>query len=253
MVTALAIAASSAAAQTRVTFEGCRDFRGRAVASVLDNSINDIADALVAPNGLPIIRYNTRVLSTVTGPTRLFFYVHECAHHYLGHATQRPSLANERAADRWAVQTLRRKLNMSCAALRAIQRDIAGRGRGDWTHLPGPMRAIDLGAASGCNGSGAGGRVQVPCTHRAHPFDRQHQYDRQHPFDTVHRADRMHPFDTAHRFDRDYYGRTFPCQHKIACSHPRPCQHQIPCSHTVPCRHHVPCAHRAHPFDLVSR
>lgn len=35
-------------------------------------------------------------------------------------------------------------MNLSMGELRAIQQDIGNAGRADWTHLPGPSRAIDI-------------------------------------------------------------------------------------------------------------
>lgn len=127
----------------QVTYEGCVDFRGQPVASVLDNSINDVAIASIR-SGQAIIQYNTRVLANLSPPTRRFFYAHECAHHALAHTINAPSLANERAADCWAAKTMRTKMGLSILELRAIQADISRVGNGDWTHLPGPMRSIDI-------------------------------------------------------------------------------------------------------------
>ena len=127
----------------QVTYDGCIDFRGNSVASVRDYSISDVAIAGLDYN-YPVIRYNPRVLSQMSEPTRRFFYIHECAHHVLQHTIQMPSLQNERAADCWAIRTMQSDLELSQQELRAIQNDIALRGRGDWTHLPGPSRAIDI-------------------------------------------------------------------------------------------------------------
>ncbi len=117
--------------------------RGQPVASILDYSINDVAVARIE-FGQAVIRYNPRVLTQMSEATRHFFYVHECAHHVLGHTIRRPSLSSEREADCWAINTMREDMGLSTYALRAIQNDFARLGRGDWTHLPGPMRAIDL-------------------------------------------------------------------------------------------------------------
>ena len=140
------LASSSALAQA--TYEGCSDFRGQPVASVLDPSINDVAMAAIQM-GQAVIRYNPGVLASMAEPTRRFFYMHECAHHALAHTVSNPSLSNERAADCWAIKMMRERMNLSIAELRAIQRDINAMARGDWTHLPGQMRAIDIEACLG--------------------------------------------------------------------------------------------------------
>jgi hypothetical protein len=91
-----------------------------------------------------------RVLSWVSPATRRFFYAHECAHHALGHTlgasypTQR-----EQQADCWAIRTLVSAGQIGSSDLREIQSDVARLGRADWTHLPGPQRAINLNACLG--------------------------------------------------------------------------------------------------------
>lgn len=193
----------STKAYGQVTYEGCQDFRGQPVASVLDYSINDVAIARIE-GGQAVIRYNPNVLAQMTDPTKRFFYVHECAHHALQHTIQAPSLQNERAADCWAIQTMRNQIGLSVNSLRAIQTDISRLGRGDWTHLPGPYRAIDFEA---CLNGGDRPRERVPCAHRI-PC--------QHRIQCTHTA---HPFDTQHPFDQDYYGNRFPCMHRMPCGH----------------------------------
>lgn len=127
----------------QVSYDGCFDFIGAPVASVLDNSINDVAIAIIEGN-TPVIRYSTSVLSQMSEPTRRFFYMHECAHHALGHTVNTPSIRNENEADCWAAKEMKNKMNLSLNELRSIQQDIAAMGRGDWTHLPGPKRAIEI-------------------------------------------------------------------------------------------------------------
>ena len=70
--------------------------------------------------------------------------MHECAHHALGHTVTAISLENENAADCWAINTMKDTLGLSIDELHAIQRDISFGGRADWTHLPGPERAINI-------------------------------------------------------------------------------------------------------------
>jgi len=128
----------------QVTYDGCRDINGFAVASIRNDAIDDIAMATIY-NGSPVIFYNVRVLAWTSPATRRFFYAHECAHHALGHTlgASYPTL-REQQADCWAIQTLVAARQVSAADLQAIQFDISRLGRGDWSHLPGPQRAINL-------------------------------------------------------------------------------------------------------------
>jgi hypothetical protein len=134
----------SRTARAQVTFDGCVDIRGVPVASIPDRTLNDIAMASEDAYGRPIIRYNAFVVITAHPQTRLFFYAHECGHHALGHPLQGPAMGQEQAADCWAINTLVRKRLVSSADISIIQGDIARFGVGDWSHLPGPQRAINL-------------------------------------------------------------------------------------------------------------
>lgn len=140
----LAGAAKTTIAQT--SFDGCVDFRGVPVASVMNPSIQDVAMATYAPNGAPVILYNPYVVGWLSPPTRLFFYAHECAHHVLAHPVQGNNFIREQEADCWAIQYLVNMGMLRQADVAVIQQDVARFGRGDWTHLPGPTRAINLGA-----------------------------------------------------------------------------------------------------------
>lgn len=123
---------------------GCVDALGRPVPDYPNLMLNDIARAFLGPMGEPVIEYNPQVVVSVSPATRRFFYLHECGHHALGQiiSGQNIPFASEQAADCWAAEVLYRQ-NASIADIRSIQRDIA-QSSGDWTHLPGPQRAMNL-------------------------------------------------------------------------------------------------------------
>jgi hypothetical protein len=139
----LLVRAHETHAQT--TYDGCTDSRGIRVASIVDYSLNDVANASLDPYGAPIIRYNPRILSWMHAQTRLFFYAHECGHHVRGHAFGSVHPLNmEQDADCFAIVTLVNDGSLSDDDVGIVQSDIAAAGRGDWTHLPGPQRAVNL-------------------------------------------------------------------------------------------------------------
>lgn len=144
----------------QVTYDGCRDVRGIPVASIADFDLRDVANASLAPTGAPIIRYNPRVLAWLQPQTRLFFYAHECGHHALGHAfgSAFPT-AIEQQADCFGIRTLVRENLVDDDGITIIQGDLQRAGGGDWTHLPGPQRAINLRA---CLGQTRGATPSVP-------------------------------------------------------------------------------------------
>ena len=74
-----------------------------------------------------------------------FFYYHECAHHVLGHTIGAGHpMTNEQAADCWAVRELVGRGIFGPGEVQRTQAWIHTASPGDWTHLPGPHRAINL-------------------------------------------------------------------------------------------------------------
>lgn len=134
---------------------GCRDAIGTPVREYADPNLHDIAMATVVGGG-PAIVYNPQVVLSVSPQTRRFFYFHECGHHALGQILtgQNIPFASEQAADCWAARALTESGEFTLDDLRVVQMEVS-RSPGDWTHLPGPQRALNLIA---CLGSGAGGR-----------------------------------------------------------------------------------------------
>lgn len=131
-------------ANAQGTYEGCFVGNSQPVASVQNTNINDIATAVIY-NGAPVIFYNPYVVSSVSPITARFFYFHECAHHVLGHTVGMGyPLTNEQAADCWAIVNLVRSGQFGQRELNQVQQELWTRGRGDWSHLPGPRRAINL-------------------------------------------------------------------------------------------------------------
>ncbi len=228
---AFSVIASPKDAQAQVTWGGCIDALGRPVASVLDRTINDVAIARVEGQ-TPVIRYNPNVLASISDTSRLFWYLHECAHHVLGHTISRLRLGTEREADCWAAIKLKKLRRMSRRRLRNLQREMAY-NPGDWTHLPGPMRVLDI---VNCAARAGGGqaldpsppRLRIPCRHRVPCAHRQpcthitQQCGCQHPVDInpyngmrmpcvhcgcrqvpQHSFDTVHPFDTQHPYDHE--------------------------------------------------
>jgi hypothetical protein len=137
----------SSRANAQVTYEGCVSGNGVRVASVRNDRIPDIAMASLVPTQAgfaPVIYYNMVVLSWLDAPTRVFFYAHECAHHVLGHVLAGLRLGQEQEADCWAIRTLVNQGLFSDVEINAVQENLSRFGRADWTHLPGPQRAINL-------------------------------------------------------------------------------------------------------------
>jgi hypothetical protein len=134
---------SSSYAQSASARPTCIDFRGIAVTYVPNAGINDIAMATYV-NNAPVVFYNPNVVATVSAPTAAFFSAHECGHHVLGHAVRDIPFSREQEADCFAITELVRQGMFGETEIRIVQNELAAFGRADWTHLPGPQRAINL-------------------------------------------------------------------------------------------------------------
>ncbi len=135
------------------TVAQCVDARGIPVTLVRNDRLNDVAMASLGPRGEPIVQYNPRVLSMMALQTQRFFYMHECGHHALGHVLRRIPMGIEQEADCFGIVTLVRNGEFSDSDIQIVQGDLARAGRGDWTHLPGPQRAINLRACLAAAGT----------------------------------------------------------------------------------------------------
>lgn len=198
------------------TFEGCRDVNGIAVASVSNPGLQDVAQATIL-NGSPIIYYNPSVLSWTRPQTRLFFYAHECGHHALGHVLSGLRLGQEQEADCWGITRLKRLNLLSDRDVTLVQADIARFGKGDWTHLPGPQRAINL-------------RECLPADADSKTDDDRDKSERTSTprghYETVQCTHPLHPNGDwgpcQHLCGYNFFGQPIPCHRAdlYPCSHP---------------------------------
>lgn len=194
----------------------CRDALGTIVNEIPDQNLNDVAVADIQ-NGAPVIKYNNSVLSWFAPQTRQFWYFHECGHHALGHVINRayPVVA-ERQADCFAVVELVRNGSFSENDMATVLNDINRISSGDWSHLPGPQRSINLWQCLTNEGLAS----LKPCNHLAHPA-----------------------------------GDCVPCTHPIhQMGDVMPCTHQCfsPAGWPIPCHPMgdiYPCTHPMHPAD----
>lgn len=119
----------------------CKDYRDWPVLQI-PAGIPDAAMARTLITGQSVIYYNPLITSKFTPLFKDFLFAHECGHHVLGHGSIAP--VNEQDADCWAIRTLVNKFGLPRDRIPEIQTQIAAFGVGDWTHLPGPLRAAHL-------------------------------------------------------------------------------------------------------------
>jgi hypothetical protein len=139
---ALALVTLAAMAQAQVPFDACRDRHDRPIPRVVDNSM-EYAGLATMQNGHPVILWNARENGRLSQTEQLFIYLHECAHHTLGHLYRAVEARNELEADCWAIQ-----LMVDGGMIRGRHLAILERSRrtvrGDETHLGGDAHVRSL-------------------------------------------------------------------------------------------------------------
>lgn len=121
----------------------CVDYRGIPVVVVPDRNLPDVAMAKLLPNGAPVIYFNPIALNRLSPITQQWLFGHECGHHALGHYARQNHNTAEQEADCFGIRWLASTGTLTPQGLRQIQYEIA-HFPGDWTHLPGPVRAQNL-------------------------------------------------------------------------------------------------------------
>jgi hypothetical protein len=134
------VLAAPVAAQ--LPFDGCVDREDRAVRGIVRNDIGwaGVADLV---NGEPVIYWNADANEHLSRPTQIFIYLHECAHHMLGHLWKPNALKWEMEADCWAAQLMWEGGMLRGQHIPVIERELRTT-RGDEHHLGGErlMRAL---------------------------------------------------------------------------------------------------------------
>jgi hypothetical protein len=90
----------------QVPFDACRDRQDHVIQGVVDNDM-PYAGMATEQDGKPVILWNRKTNQLLSTTEQIFIYLHECAHHTLGHLYRRPyTPAIELEADCWAIQLM---------------------------------------------------------------------------------------------------------------------------------------------------
>jgi hypothetical protein len=120
----------------------CRDFRGVVVRTTRMTELGDVGRAWIITR-MPIISLDPDRLRTLPPTMQIFFYMHECAHHVLGH-TFSPTTASENEADCWAIKYGRETGLFSRLDVEGFGPYLADSKGSPFGHLPGPQRQEHL-------------------------------------------------------------------------------------------------------------
>jgi hypothetical protein len=142
-VLVLATLASPTQAHAQVPFDACRDRDDLPIAGVVENTMAYAGMATVQ-NGHPVILWNARSNARLSRTEQIYIYLHECAHHTLGHLYHRSVEArDELEADCWAIQLMVDGGMIKSRHLAVLERS-RKTVRGDDTHLGGEAHVRSL-------------------------------------------------------------------------------------------------------------
>ena len=139
----LALANLATRAQAQVPFEACHDRDNQPILGVVDNAMA-YAGMATARNGHPVILWNAHINGRLSRTEQIFIYLHECAHHTLGHLYHTAVDArDEREADCWAIQLMVDGGMIKGRHFEELERSRRA-VRGDNTHLGGEAHIRSL-------------------------------------------------------------------------------------------------------------
>lgn len=139
----LALATLTMKAHAQVPFEACRDRDNQPIPGVVDNAMAYAGMATVQ-NGHPVIRWNAHSNGRLSQTEQVFIYLHECAHHSLGHLYHTAvDSSDELEADCWAIQLMVDGGMIKGRHLEVLERS-RRTVRGDGTHLGGEAHIRSL-------------------------------------------------------------------------------------------------------------
>jgi hypothetical protein len=121
---------------------GCADFRGRPVQTYETSGLGDVARSTLYGR-IPVITLDKEVMASLSGKLQIFFYLHECAHHVLGHMFA-PQPESEKEADCWSIKTGRDQSYFNLTDVLAFTNRLASSPGSTRGHLPGPERMAHL-------------------------------------------------------------------------------------------------------------
>jgi len=134
---------ATASAQERVPFEACHDRHGQLIPGVVDDSLG-YAGLATHQDGKPVILWNATSNRHLSDTEQIYIYLHECAHHLLGHLGRPMNSPEwELEADCWAIQLMVDGGMIKGRHLYQLERS-RRTVRGDRTHLGGEAHVQSL-------------------------------------------------------------------------------------------------------------
>ncbi len=120
----------------------CYDYRGAIVRTLMTTDLGDVGRASIIAR-MPIISLDSDRMRSLPGKMQVFFYMHECAHHVLGHMLH-PTSESEREADCWSINYGRWAGLFTRKDIEAFAPYLVRSNGSDQGHLPGRERLAYL-------------------------------------------------------------------------------------------------------------
>ena len=117
----------------------CRDFRNRVVRTVEIHDLGDAGRAQFVYGQGPVIMLDPELLGKLPPDLQMFFKLHECGHHVLGHLVA-PTDKSEKEADCWAIHKGRETGIFTRDDVDKWRPYFANSLGSSFGHLPGPQR-----------------------------------------------------------------------------------------------------------------
>lgn len=117
----------------------CRDFRNRVVHTVEVHALGDAGRAEFVYGQGPVIMIDPELMGMLPANLQMFFKLHECGHHVLGHLFA-PTDKSEMEADCWAIHKGRETGIFTRADIDKWRPFFANSVGSNFGHLPGPQR-----------------------------------------------------------------------------------------------------------------
>lgn len=122
------------------------DQKGQIVKVIYDDNSPNIAVALEKSGVASVTIINSSLMKKFSSPTQTFIYFHEAGHHSLGHIINNSSttMIQEQEADCYGIRVALTLNLIKHTDLKIIQKEVSSIGTGDWQHLSGATRSLNI-------------------------------------------------------------------------------------------------------------
>lgn len=124
----------------------CYDQKGQLVKTIYDNKAQHLAVALEKAGMASKTITNPILMKQFTPQTQAFIQWHECGHHSLGHllSNKATTMIQEQESDCFGIRVALTLGQIQHYDLDSIRKEVANIGPGDWQHLSGPTRSLNI-------------------------------------------------------------------------------------------------------------